>query len=165
LVLLSIKNGAYVLKLIISFLIISLFGCNDGEKKMSINYFESGSQILVKCDNKTKAEIIEHLSELFLNTTDRLRVHLSENRINHLKATEKLIEIKLDSAITLNSIQYGDKRIDLILLPLSGDYIGDENDPVITMIVGNKTYSTGPYRNKNGLETLNKIKSLVEKEN
>ena len=144
-------------------MIISLFGCNDGTNNMSINYFENGNRILVEFDNKTKADVLAHLSELFLKTTDRLRVHLSENRIEHLKETEKLIEIKLDSAMTFNSIQYGDKIIDLILLPLSGDFIGDENNPVITMLVGNKTYSTGPYRNKNGLETLNKIKSLVDK--
>ncbi len=84
-----------MLKLVISLLIISLFGCNDGANKMSINYFENGNQIQVDCNNKAKAEILEHLSELFLNTTDRLRVHLSQNRIEELKKTEKLIEIKL----------------------------------------------------------------------
>lgn len=151
-------------KFLVVYMIISLFGCNDGTNNMSINYFENGNRILVEFDNKTKADVLAHLSELFLKTTDRLRVHLSENRIEHLKETEKLIEIKLDSAMTFNSIQYGDKIIDLILLPLSGDFIGDENNPIITMIVGNKTYSTGPYRNKNGFETLNKIKLLVEKE-
>ncbi|MCB9208491.1 MAG: hypothetical protein H6612_03525 [Ignavibacteriales bacterium] len=152
------------MKMFLIFLITLSFinNCNDESKKMIIYYYNTGGQSIIEVDNKTEELIIEHITELFFNTSDRLRVHLNDNRITHLKENEEIIEIKFKSLQKFNSQLYGENSVNMVLFPLSGDLIGNAENPIITILVGEGNYNTGPYRNKAGLNKLNELKEIIK---
>lgn len=142
-------------------LIYTLFGCKETSNKMVINYYINGNVRSIKPDDSDQEKVFGYLSDLYLNTTDRLRVHLGENRIQKIKESEEVLEIKIDSVISFISNQYGKTKADRILIPLSGEFIGNKHDQMITLLIGNGNYNTGPLRNNTGYGKLMELKKVI----
>ena len=63
----------------------------------------------------------------------------------------------------MKSNVFGTYKVDRILIPFEGKFVGTEKSPVITIFLGDKGYICGPLRNSHGLEALNKLKEEVDK--
>jgi len=84
---------------------------------------------------------------------------VSEQLIESLKTEEAVLEIIWDSPQVFPSEEFGDHQLTQVLLPLSGDYIGNSEDSVITLFIGGIAgYETGPLRYSDGYELLMQLK-------
>ncbi len=91
-----------------------------------------------------------------------LRLYVDEERIASLKRTDTVLEIIFDKPTLLKSKEFGEFSVERVLIPMSGDFVGNAADPVITLFPANDGYLTGPYRNPSGYPALMKLKALVE---
>lgn len=131
---------------------------------MKISYYSNSKAQNPKLSVKQEEEILNLVTDLISSSNDILKLLVDESRIEEIKQNETAIEIIFDEYKIFTSDELGTDKVKKLFLPLSGDFIGNNEDPVITIFLGDESYFSGPYRNENGLETLNKIKSLVEKE-
>lgn len=153
-----------MLKTYVLILLVLLLGCIEEQTTMKVNYYNLGNLNSPEIKEETQEKILVLATNLISNSNDILKLLVDESRIEEIKQNETAIEIIFEEYKSFTSDELGTDKVKKLLFPLSGDFIGNDEDPVITIFLGDDSYFSGPYRNKNGLETLNKIKALVEKE-
>jgi hypothetical protein len=153
------------MKIIISvILFVFLSGCNEEKNIMKIKYYSSSEERNPRLSEEQQKEILNLVTDLISNSNDILKLLVDEIRIEEIKQNETAIELIFEEYKVFTSDDLGTDKVKKLFFPLSGDFIGNDEDPVITIFLGDESYFSGPYRNENGLETLNKIKALIEKE-
>jgi hypothetical protein len=152
-------------KIIFVILLVLIIGCKEEKNFMKISYYSNSKVQNPKLSEKQQKEILNLVTYLISSSSDILKLLVNESRISEIKKNETAIEIIFEEYKIFTSDELGTDKVKKLFFPLSGDFIGNDEDPVITIFLGDESYFSGPYRNENGLETLNKIKSLVEKEN
>lgn len=134
--------------------------CNSLKDMNFKLYYYKGDSI---DEIKNSPEIAKKIEELIFETTEILKLLVSSERVEMIKSNETCIEVIFEKRIRVNSKKLGSFKIDRLLIPLSGDFIGTEKSPVITIFLGDKNYMSGPLRNYNGLEKLNQLRLIIEK--
>jgi len=147
---------------IIILLLVLLIGCKKEMNIMKISYYSNFKVQNPKLSEKQQEEILNLVTDLISSSDDLLRLAVNDATIDQIKENETSFEIIFEEYNVFTSDKLGTEKIKKILFPLSGDFIGNEKDPVITIFLGDESYFSGPYRNYNGLEKLFKIKELVE---
>lgn len=144
------------------FLSLILFNCTKDSNKMQLFLYEKGKS--VKLDNsELNLEKIETiLKELVKNADEFLRLYMDEERFHTLKKEEALVEIILNEEIILFTKQLGELKFKRVLIPLTGDFIGNEKNPFITIFIGDDTYFPEPISNNSGFDELTKLKKELE---
>ncbi len=136
-----------------------LVSCSKSAKNISVKYYENGKQTKISLSLADEDRINEIISEFIYYTDDVLKLFVSEQLIESLKTEEAVLEIIWDSPQAFPSEEFGDHQLMQVLLPLSGDYIGNSEDSVITLFIGGIAgYETGPLRYSDGYELLMQLK-------
>jgi len=146
-------------------LIMLLIGCKNMEhNNTDIIYFENGTETEINLTSaKDQEQFHQLINELILGTDDMLRLLVSQDRIDQLKKEASGIEVSFKDDIRLHSEEMGDHDVDKILIPFSGEFVGDYNDSMATIFLAKNGYISGPLRNTNGLPIVNEIKELLLK--
>ena len=135
--------------------------CIEKNKIMDVNYFEAGIETSIYLDIDKQKSVLSLINELVEKSTDALRLLVDDARINSLKQNETCIEVVLNKYHTFSSEVLGKEKVKKVFLPLTGDFIGNEDDPIITIFLGDEGYFSGPYRNTNGYSKLIELKNLI----
>ncbi len=131
---------------------------------MKISYYSNSKAQNPKLSEKQQEEILDLVTNLISSSNDILKLLVDDSTTSEIKQNETAIEIIFEEYKIFTSDELGTDKVKKLFFPLSGDFIGNEKDPVITIFLGDESYFSGPYRNDNGLETLIRIKTLVEQE-
>ncbi len=132
---------------------------------MKIIFYQNGEAININTSNLDLAGIYKKIKRLSENTTDKLRIYVSEERIEQLKQTETALEIIFEKEIEISSPAFGTEKIKRIFFPLSGDFIGNGESPVITIFLGTVNYYyPDALRNPTGYKDLMLLKNMVTKQ-
>ena len=152
------------MKMIFAILIATLISptCSSGSGPLVLVYYREGKELQVPRDSFDPATVESTVRALFAGTTDMLRLYVDAERIASLKQTDTVLEVIFDKTTTLQSKEFGEVSVKRVLMPMSGDFVGNAADPVITLFPANDGYLTGPYRNPTGYPELMKLKALVE---
>lgn len=151
-------------KIIILTALLFFNQCKAEDSSMKIFTYVNGTKSEVQSKSDEKHRVKEILSALFLKTDDMLRVHFDEDRINELKSEEKCIEIILDSVQKFNTGFLGETSIKKIFLPLSGDYQASEKIDIVTIIIGEEEYASGPLTASGGFKLLRELERIIFKD-
>lgn len=131
---------------------------NDNVK---INLYESGS---VTVYNKNFDDLKPFIDNVFKNTDEILRLYADAEYLNNIKNNYSAIEIEFSEAKPFQSSATGQINLKKIFIPLSGDLAGNQDSPIVTLIIGeNSEYISSPFRANNALNSLNEMVSFVKK--
>ncbi|MFC1549727.1 hypothetical protein ACFL46_00355 [Candidatus Neomarinimicrobiota bacterium] len=141
------------------FVIGCLISCSKNAKIRSVNYYENGKITKISLSAADKDKINKIISEFIYNSNDVLKLFVNEQLIESIKTEEAALEISWSSPQEIQSEEFGIHQLSLVLIPFSGDFIGNYEDPVITLFIGDLDgYITGPLRYSNGYAILMDLK-------
>lgn len=118
---------------------------------MDVFYYTEGERTEAELDDRCRERVPEILEELVAGTTEMLRLLVSEERIQEIRET-RAVEVVFDESrrFTSEALDAYDAR--RVLVPLQeGDYAGDEENPRLTIFLGDESYQTGPLLHPSGL--------------
>ncbi|HVO75242.1 MAG TPA: hypothetical protein VMT35_14525 [Ignavibacteriaceae bacterium] len=142
-------------------LLFVLSGCKEQDKEIQIIYFEKGKKFEINDKYISLKEIQNIIDSLFLTADDMLKVKVDSSRIIGIINNESGIEIEYKEKRIFNSEEFGSFMLKKILLPFSGEYIGNEQYPVITIFLGEEDFLSGPLRNSKGLKEVKIIQQMI----
>ncbi|VAX26928.1 hypothetical protein MNBD_IGNAVI01-3125 [hydrothermal vent metagenome] len=144
---------------IFTILLFSNISCTATNMKIIL---KTDKEKIIIPDKDVSEELLVLLKELVTNTDDMLKVYLSPERILNIKQKEQYIEFIFDSKIVVSSNNFGDYKINKILIPLSGDFAPSKDSPNTTVILGDESYISGPLRNSDGYQFIKRILTLLQ---
>ena len=125
--------------------------------------YKNGVKTSVTLDASGYATVADILDMLFLGSSEALKLLVNDAKIEDIKKTESAVEIQLEKETIFKSTEMGQYNVDKIFLPFTGDFVGNDKDPIITVFAGDaKGYFSGPLRNPNGYAKLMELKALLE---
>jgi hypothetical protein len=152
------------MKLFLLFLTaLTFFNCTKDSIDMQIYLYEKGKKS--KLDNKSLnlPEISGLLNSMIINSDEFMRLYMDEDRFEYLEKEESAVEFVLEKETVIVSSQLGELKFKRVLIPLSGDFAGNEKSANITLFIGDDKYFPEPINNKNGYSDLAKLKLEIEK--
>jgi hypothetical protein len=157
--LLKAKLGISLLYVALIFGTVMLgLSCKEQRQDMKIIYYHRGEEIILNPTLTGFTDLIKTVENLLINADDMLRLAVEPEMINKMKKEERVLEIIYPNPIELTINRNRDTiHPDRLLIPLSGEFVGKNENPPATIFHGYPEYSAGPYSNHNGLEGLNKI--------
>lgn len=137
--------------------------CTKDSNDMQIYLYKKGEK--TKLDNSllNPSEINNLLNSLIKNTDEFIRLYMDEDRFESLKKEESAVEFIFDEEKSIHSAQLGELKFKRVLIPFSGDFIGDEKSPNTTLFIGDDKYFPEPLNNSNSYQNLLKLKAEIEK--
>ncbi len=138
-----------------------LTNCKADDKSMKVIIFNNGTGSEVILNDDENKSVRKILLELLLKTDDMMRVYFDSSSIEEIKDTEKCIEIIFNNAENLNTGFMGEVTLNKILLPISGDFKPSEKVDIVTIIVGENDYSSGPLTASGGLKLVQELEKIV----
>ena len=130
---------------------------------MQIYRYDSGVKTKIDNSSLNLDEISILLNTIIKNTNEFMRLYMDADRFKSLKNDESVIEIILKEEISVLSNDLGELKFKKVLIPLTGDFVGDENSPYVTLFIGDEDYFPEPINNQNGYKDLIKLKAELEK--
>ncbi len=149
--------------LLIIFLLLLLIACKENTNNMKIIVYNSAQSEQIKLSKEDYQIVYSKLTNLFTNSSEVLRLFVQPSLIEKLKESANLIEFSFVDETKFNSKILGEELLNTILIPLSGDFIGNEKDPIITLFMSYSGEYSEPFRNKNGYSELLEIKRILDK--
>lgn len=150
------------MKTLLYLLIVFLnFSCKHENIDMKIVLHKDGTSQALNLSSEATNRVNKLISDIFLGTDEVLKIYFSEERIEELKTAEEALEILYAEPILLPTKGFDLLRVKKILLPLSGELIGNKVNPEITIIAGEEEYDSTPLRNIHGYELLMQLKILI----
>lgn len=142
-----------------------LTNCKADDKSMKVIIFNNGVGSEVILNNDDSKSVKKILLELLLKTDDMMRVYFDNESIEEIKRTEKCIEIIFNKAEHLHTSFLGEVTLNKILLPISGDFKPTEKIDIVTIIIGENDYSSGPLTASGGLKLVQELEQIVFRNN
>ncbi|GEM_PF-2518887 len=150
--------------LLILLLALTFFQCEGDSKGMKAFLHKNGTAVehrLSRADQKTAMTL---LRKLFAGTNDMLRVHVSEDLVEGIRKGEVALEFQFDEPTEFASPAQGTYSLQRLLFPMTGDYAGSAQDPVVTVFMANdQGFITGPLCSPNGHPDLISLNDLVSR--
>ena len=126
-------------------------------------YYKDGKKTEITLDSLLCERVRRLVDTLSLDASETLKLLVDDERIEDLKKTETSVEILFKPEASFLSRQTGTFTADKIFLPFSGDFVGTDKDPIVTVFAGDKNgYFSGPLRNPNGYASLMELRALLE---
>ena len=147
-----------------SFFIIIFFlltYCKADDKSMKVIIFNKSAESEVILNDENIKDVKKILLELLLKTDDMMRVYFDSASIDEIKQTEKCIEIIFNKAEHFNTGFLGEVTLNKILLPISGDFKPTEKMDIVTIIIGENDYTSGPLTASGGLKLIQELEQIV----
>ena len=138
-----------------------LTNCKADDKSMKVIIFDKGIASEVILNDVDSKNVKKILLELLLKTDDMMRVYFDSTSIEEIKHTEKCIEIIFNKAEHISTSFLGEVTLNKILLPISGDFKPTEKIDIVTIIIGENEYSSGPLTASGGLKLIQELEQIV----
>lgn len=142
-----------------------MFGMSCREKKQDtkIIFYDKGGEITIDSKLTGYGYLIRATENLLVNADDMLRLAVDSELIRKIKKQESAIEVifPIPTEFTIN-YNKAVIRPDRILIPLSGEFAGTDENPPATIFLGYPEYSAGPYTNQQGISELRQIINSME---
>ena len=143
---------------------MTILQCEGDSKGMKVFYHKGGKTVEYRVSPADQNKTLAMLNEVFAGTNDMLRVRVSDQLVDRIRTTETALEFVFDKPSAFASRTYGKYAVRRLLLPLTGDYAGSENDSVATVFVANDTgFISGPLRNPQARPVLVKLQLLLSR--
>lgn len=144
--------------LLILLMLMSSFSCREKVKNARIVIYQQGKETVLNPELAGYEDVIKTAENLLITADDLLRLIVDFELIQKIKKEESAIEIIYPEPIELPS-SYNREVIhpDRILIPLSGEFVGKEENPPAVIFHGYPEYSSGPYVNSKGIAELMRI--------
>jgi len=131
------------------------------DSSFTVEYFNKGEVILL--DKYQEDDFAFNINGIIRATDERIQLIVTKDLITQLKEENECIEISFSKLLKVRSKKLGILRVEKLLVPLSGKYIGDELSPSgIVFIADEKGYVTGPLGCKNCLKYIKAIKKSIQ---
>jgi hypothetical protein len=146
------------------FLILTIFvtACEEQSPKFKINYYKEGKIYEVIINKDYSPNVYNKIIQLLKETNDVLRLIVEEETIKNIKEKEEVVEIIFDELQLFDSKILGKNETKKILLPLSGEFTGNIEKPIVTLFLGDEEYFSGPLINTTGFIDLLELKGFIE---
>lgn len=128
---------------------------------MKVITYSNGTPSSVTLKDDDNKKVRQLITQLLLKTDDMLRVYFDEERINDIKLKEKCIELLFEKSEMFETGISGEMNINKILIPFSGDFQATEQIDVVTILIGEDEYSSGPLTASGGYHLLQELKIIV----
>ena len=129
---------------------------------MKITLYNKGEVMNYKLTSGDKEKVNEMVRNIFGGIDEVLKLYLSDERLEELKNSEEVLEIIYNEPFVFTTKEFGTFPVKKIAIPLTGDFIGNEDNPEITIITGEEEYDSTPFRNTTGYGLLMQLKELLE---
>jgi hypothetical protein len=139
------------------------FNCTKDSHDMQIYLYEKGEKIKLENSSLNLSEINILLNSLIKNANEFVRLYMDEDRFEFLKKEESVVEFIFQESINILSNQLGELKFKRILIPLTGEFVGNEKSPNTTLFIGDDKYFPEPVSNKDGYADLMKLKTELDK--
>ena len=145
------------------FIAFTFFNCTKDSNDMQIYLYKEGEK--TKLDNSllNLSEISILLNSLIKNSDELIRLYMDEDRFEYLKKEESAVEFIIEKETVIISSQLGELKFKRVLIPLSGEFAGNEKSANIIFFIGDDKYFPEPINNKNGYGDLAKLKLEINK--
>lgn len=152
-----------MLKLIFLLLLVFCSACKKGDQAIRLLYFEKGSKAEIVLSENDLNIVIRNVESLFLNTEDMLKLRVDSSTISGIISNASGVEFLFSKKHPFKSKEFGTFELNKLLLPFSGDFIGNEKSPVITIFPAANSYYSGPLRNPAGFVQVMEIRKIILK--
>lgn len=151
------------MKFLLLFTAFTFLNCTKDSIDMQIYLYEKGEK--TKLDNSflNLTEIVILLNSMIKNADEFMRLYMDEDRFESLKKEESVVEFIFQKEVVIVSNQLGELKFKRALIPLTGEFVGNEKSPNTTVFIGDDKYFPEPISNKNGYVDLVKLKTELEK--
>jgi len=124
-----------------------------------VKYIKKGeSQVINNYDSN---ELLTNLQDLIYYSDEYISLYITTDIIKTVKSVEA-VEISFKKNTKIKSKHLGKYNISKILIPLSGDYVGDPGSPSVIIFLSNENgYISGPLGCSSGLQYTEKIKEAL----
>lgn len=130
------------------------------DTKAVITIFDHGVGLPVSI--KDSDQFFKQVNDLILGTDDTIKLLVSPEQIEALKQSDYCVEIIFEKAVFVRSRKLGIYRIDRILIPFEGEFVGTETGPTLTLFLGKGSYFSGPLQNSDGFGYIKEIRALLD---
>lgn len=141
----------------------TFLNCTKDSIDMQIYLYEKGEKTKLNNSLLNLTEIGVLLNSMIINSDEFMRLYMDEDRFESLKKEETAIEFIFKKEVVIVSNQLGELKFKRVLIPLTGDFVGNEKSPNATLFIGDDKYFPEPISNKNGYSDLTKLKTELEK--
>lgn len=142
---------------------MSGFSCKKKAETVKVIFYHQGKESVVNSEQSGFSDLIKTAEDLLITADDMLKLEVDPELIKAIKKKDSAIEIIFPKPIELTS-NYDRQSIhpDRILIPLSGEFVGEEENPAAVIFHGYPSYSSGPFTNINGIKELKEILQAME---
>lgn len=135
------------------------------EREIQILIYKRGEEKSLNPESPRFHELQKHAEDLLSTADNLLRLAVTPETIREIQSSEFSIELVYREpkafVIPFNQTTLRPYRI---LIPLTGEFGGEEGKAIATLFHGYPEYSGGPYRNSSGLSEIRRILRLMNEE-
>jgi len=137
---------------------MSSFSCKEKHQNIKVIFYHHGQETTLDPELSGFWNLIKTAEDLLITADGMMRLAVEPELINKIKREERVIEIIYPKPVELN-INRNKLTIhpDRLLIPLSGELVGEGENPQAVIFHGYPAYSAGPYTNRKGIGELEKI--------
>jgi hypothetical protein len=124
---------------------------------MKIFFYKNGIKKDISLNKAQSDSLSLNIKKLIEGIDDEARLVVDDERLDEIKKNDEAIEILFEKPVKFTSQEFSNYSIGKILIPVSGDLAGTENENGVVILLGEKIYDSSPYINTNGKELVNEI--------
>lgn len=139
------------------------FSCKKKKESIKIIFYHQGQETILDPELTEFFDLIKTAEILLVTADDMLKLMVDPELIEKIKKKDSALEIIYPKPIELTS-DYDKQSIhpDRILIPLSGEFVREEENAPAVIFHGYPAYSSGPYTNSKGMKELKEILEAME---
>lgn len=142
---------------------LSFNNCNKDSSTIQVYLYEKGIKIRLS-ESKLDIPLVNTLlNQLLENTNEYMRLYMDGERFESLKHEEVAAEFIFQHEMKVTSLLLGELKFRRILIPLTGDFAGNDKSSNMTLFIGNNDYFPEPISNETGYSFLLKLIAELEK--
>jgi len=143
--------------IILLFIVFFFLNCLQETQTMKIFFYKNGIKKDIPLNKAQSDSLSQNIKKLIEGIDDEARLVVDGERLDEIKKNDEAIEILFEKPIKLTSKEFSNYEIGKILIPVSGDLAGTENENGVVIFLGGKIYDSSPYINTNGKELVDEI--------
>jgi len=128
---------------------------------MKILFYKNGIKKEISLNKTQLDSLSQNIQKLIEGIDDEARLVVDEERLDEIRKNDEVIEILFEKPIKFTSKDFSNYSIGKILIPVSGDLSGTENENGVIIFLGEKIYDSSPYINTNGKKLVDEVLHFI----
>jgi len=130
---------------------------------MKISFYKNGTKKDISLNKAQSDSVSQNIKKLIEGIDDEARLVVAGERLDEIRKNDEVIEILFEKPIKFTSKEFSNYSIGKILIPVSGDLAGTENENGVVIFLGGKIYDSSPYINTNGKEFVDEALHFINR--